>query len=224
MLRTRDPDAVGAGRPARRALVFALGALLCVSGAIAQDAAFWQGQPYRGDEPLPAALATDAEAPLALWSLRITGSTVRPRDSGPTQSATGQGGCIYLTGGSSAVWWNTPVYLPQGANVGSLRVFYNDAGAGNVQGYFTVYDLYGAIFAEWGVSSSGTPGQGFLDTAAINHVVNYNSYSYVINARMTTADPAVQFCGVRIFFEPPAEIFIDGFETGNTSRWSAVIP
>ncbi|KAB2963098.1 MAG: hypothetical protein F9K16_07420 [Thermoanaerobaculia bacterium] len=178
-----------------------LAATLTAPALWAQEGTAPAGTPDSAAAPPELEPAVDPDAPLVQRSLRIAGTPFKPRTSGPTQSATSGGGCYYLTGGSAAIWWNTPVYLPDGATAQYLRIYYNDTGAGDVWGYFTVYDLYGSVVQEWGISSSGTPGQGYVDTVLMNHVVDYNSYSYVVNVRLTTSDAAVQFCGVRIFYD-----------------------
>jgi hypothetical protein len=178
--------------------------LLCAglgaTGVLAQDG-LAQGQPYVGPEPLPAALAAEAgEGVLAVWDLRIVGSALKPRQSGVTWATNGSGGCVYATASPSTVW-NTPLYLPQGAQVTTLRSFYDDTSASNFQTWFTIYDLYGAIVDEFSAPSVGATGQDFNDSLPINHVINYSLYSYAINYRPVATGSTLQFCGVRIFYE-----------------------
>jgi len=196
--------------------------LLFVSGAFAQGVP-WQGEPFRGDEPLPAALA-GPDAPAAVWYNRIVGSTLRPRQNDVTHATSSSGGCVYVTAGNASTVWNAPLVIPDGSTIQLLRIYVNDTSASNLTAWFTVYDLFGAIVQEWSVSSSGTPGETFFDSAAINHVIDYSTYSYVVNMRPVGTGSTLQFCGARVFFAPPPGIFSDGFETGNTNRWSSTVP
>ena len=176
----------------------------------------------------PAALrapeSQPADAPLAQAWWRVVGSTLKPRQNDVSYATNGSGGCIYVTAGNASTVWNTPLWIPNGATVQYLRIYVNDTSASDLWGWFTIYDLFGAIVQEWGISSSGTPGETWFDTAAINHVIDYSTYSYVVNMRPVGTGSTLQFCGARVFFTPPTVIFIDGFETGNTSRWSAAVP
>jgi hypothetical protein len=144
--------------------------------------------------------------PDPLPDLRIVGSALRPRKSGISYSVAGDGGCIYVTAGDTWTVWNTPVYLPQGAEVQKMRMYYNDTSASNCVGWFIVYDLYGDIVDYWYVQSSGTGGKNFNTTAAINHTINYNLYSYVVGWRPMDTGSDMQLCGFRIFYNPPTEI------------------
>ncbi|HRQ63583.1 MAG TPA: hypothetical protein PKZ76_01735 [Xanthomonadaceae bacterium] len=133
-------------------------------------------------------------------NLRIVGSTLRPRTSTDLHTASSSGGCIYNSGGSASGVFNTPVYLPQGARVDVLRMYYNDTSASNSTGWFTIYDLYGTVVTEFPVSSTGNFGNSFNDSAAIDHVVDYNLYSYLLNWRPNVAGAQMQLCGFRIFY------------------------
>jgi hypothetical protein len=166
------------------------------------------GTPIESLSPpdLPPSVASQDEvaAPLASYSyLRVTGSALRPRGSDVEWRPGGAGGCIYALSGSTIQWWNTPVYLPQGATVKYLRMYYNDTSSSNCQGYFTAYDLYGDIEDEWGISSSGNSGENFRDTSEFTHTVDYSSYSYVINWRPNDTGNDMQLCGFRVFYYPP---------------------
>jgi len=146
-----------------------------------------------------------AEATLnatAIADLRVTGSAFRPRNSETTYAAGADGGCMYATANPSNVW-STPLYLPQGSTVKAVRMYYDDTSATDSRGWFTVYDLYGNRFQEWDVDSGGNSGNGFNDSAAIDHVIDYFSYSYALNWRPNYPGTDMQLCGFRIFYEPP---------------------
>ena len=91
--------------------------------------------------------------------------------------------------------------IPDGANVQYLRIYVNDTNAANIQGWFSIYDLYGALVQEFPVASAGTPGEAYYDTALINHVIDYSLYSYVVNMRPGAIGSTLQFCGARIFYD-----------------------
>jgi hypothetical protein len=135
-------------------------------------------------------------------SQRIAGSAFRPRDSVVDFDVNTTGGCIYAENNAFDVF-NTPIWLPQGATVNQLRMYYRDTSDSNSTAWFTVYDLYGEIVDEWSVSSSGNFGNGFNDSPVIDHTIDYNSYSYLINWRPVVAGTTMQLCGFRIFYEPP---------------------
>ena len=113
------------------------------------------------------------------------------------------GGCIYAASGSTSATFNVPVYLPQGSEVNHLRFYYSDTAATNSMAWFTVYDLYGQIHAEWPVASTGDAGTSHATTEEFTHMVNYDSFSYVINWRPNELGSDMQVCGFRIYYIPP---------------------
>lgn len=141
----------------------------------------------------------------ALANLRITGTALKPRNSNATYVPTGGGGCFYSTA-SSYTAFNIGVFLPQGSWVDTLRMYYYDTDGSDSTAWFTVYDLYGNIVQEWGVSSSGDYGNGFNDTALISHTIDYSTYSYAINWRPYVLGATMQNCGFRLFYEPPSRV------------------
>lgn len=159
--------------------------------------------------PVPDQFASNTDIPpsvpegLNLSSIRIAGSTLRPRESDVDYSVGDGGGCVYAGAGSSETIWNTPIWLPPGARVHSVRLYYYDASAANAIGWFTIYDLYGNIVDEWSVSSVGSSGNGFQDTVVIDHNIDYSVYSYAVNWRPEVIGEAMQLCGFRIFYDPP---------------------
>lgn len=133
--------------------------------------------------------------------LRVTGSVFKPWDSSVGWAIGAQGGSIYATSGSSWVVWNSPLYLPQGAVVQFVRMYYYDISGSNCWGWFTIYDLYGDIVQEWGVSSSGT-GNSYDDTSNINHTIDYSKYSYVLNWRPNHIGSAMMLNGFLVYYYP----------------------
>jgi hypothetical protein len=139
----------------------------------------------------------------SLISWRMSGSALRPRENDVSYSVSGSGGCSYVTSGDAFTVWNTSVDLPQGATIDTLRMYFYDTSGSNSSAWFTIYDLYGNIVQEWSVSTSGSGGNSFNDSAQINHTIDYSVYSYLINWRPAVTGNTMQLCGFRIFYEPP---------------------
>jgi hypothetical protein len=138
-----------------------------------------------------------------LISWRLTGSALKPRANDVSYTTNANGSCAYVTAGNDDTVWNTPVHLPNGSEVDTLRMYYYDTSASNSTGWFTIYDLYGAIVDEWNVSSSGNSGNSFNDSEPINHTIDYSLYNYVINWRPIVSGSTMQLCGFRVFYTPP---------------------
>lgn len=145
--------------------------------------------------------ALSATADITSW--RVIGSALRPRESDVSFSINSSGSCSYVTGGDASTVWNVTPILPQGAVVDTLRMYYDDTSGSNSSAWFTIYDLYGDIVDEWNVSSSGSSGNGFNDSATIEHTIDYSTYAYLINWRPGTTGATMQLCGFRVFYEPP---------------------
>lgn len=145
--------------------------------------------------------APDAVQEIISW--RATGTSLKPREHDVSPGVSGSGGCAYASSGDAFTVWNLSPMLPQGAVVETLRMYYNDTSASNSSAWFTVYDLYGSIVEEWSVSSAGSAGNGFNDSAAIDHTVDYSTYSYLLNWRPVVTGSTMQLCGFRIFYTPP---------------------
>jgi hypothetical protein len=147
--------------------------------------------------------ASTPDALLQLISYRVTGSALRPRENDVSYTVASDGGCIYVSAGDANTVWNTPVTLPQGSHIDTLRMYYDDTSASNSSAWFSVYDLYGSIVNEWSVSSSGNSGNSFNDSSLISHTIDYSVYSYLLNWRPIVSGSGFQLCGFRIFYEPP---------------------
>ena len=202
-------------------LVFAITGL--VSPTMAQDERSYVGTADTGSDTEGVAAAGEIEediapnAPLPTRYLRVTGSVFKPWDSSVGWAIGAQGGSIYATSGSSSVVWNSPLYLPQGTRIQKVRMYYYDnSAANNCSGWFTIYDLYGDVVDEWWVSSSGTPGDDFDDTDAINHTIDYGSYSYVLNWRPNHLGSAMRLNGFRVFYYPSGTRYGSSLILSNT--------
>lgn len=137
-------------------------------------------------------------------SLRITGSALRPRTSNVEWTSVITGGCIYASLDNASTVFNTPVYLPQGATVKFLRMYFHDTNASaNAFAWFTAYDIYGDIAAEWSVSSTGSAGNGYVTSSEFTHTVNYENYSYLVNWLPNDLGSDMQLCGFRIYYQTP---------------------
>ena len=188
-------------------------------GAIAQDTAeLWRSsaQPPPGtpaevlsapeQSGLPASRPDEAlqssEESATVISHRVAGSALRPRESVVNFNINTSGGCIYAQDNPNSVF-NTSIWLPQGTEVSSVRIYYNDTSSSNSSAWFTVYDMFGTIVEEWVVSSTGDTGNGFSDSVSFLHTVDYATYSYLLNWRPVVAGTAMQLCGFHIFHKPP---------------------
>lgn len=142
-------------------------------------------------------------APEALVDFRIAGSALRPRRNDVSYAAASGGGCLYATAGNHLTIFNAPLSLPRGSTVLAMRMYFDDTSSSDSRGWFSIYDLYGNIVQEWAVDSVGISGNGFNDTDAINHTIDYLSYSYLVNWLPNDLNSDTQLCGFRIFYEPP---------------------
>lgn len=154
----------------------------------------------------PTERAPGGETAVAPWdtTLRVPGSVLRPRQNDVSYSSDAEGGALYATSGNASTVFNTPVYLPQGATVEWVRLYYydNDPADGSY-GWFTVYDLYGALVTEWAVQSVDG-GYGYRDVLVDPpHTIDYNSYSYVLNWRPNVLGVNMQLCGFRLYYTAP---------------------
>ncbi len=136
--------------------------------------------------------------------LRVAGATLKPRQS-DVEWDCGTGGMVYASSGDYTTVFNVPLYLPQGATVEYLRMYYYDTNSSeNCIGWFTVYDLFGSVVEEFHVYSSGDSGNNFTTTSEFSHTIDYSQYSYVLNWRPNELGSDMQLCGFRIFYEAPS--------------------
>ena len=164
-----------------------------------------EDSPCPGSSPAPSPVEEEVTAPAqTLASLRVLGSVLRPRDSDVEWHNAGSGGCIYAVSGDDWVVWNTPIYLPQGATVRRVRMYWFDENVPvDCMGWFTVYDYLGVPVTEWSISSEGKSGFDYSSTPDFSHTIDYDLYSYVLNWRPCALGQDIQLCGFRIYYEPP---------------------
>lgn len=158
--------------------------------------------PFR-DEEEP--VGPNAPVPEYNTSWRVLGSALKPRESDVEYRTNFSGGCAYVTSGDYLTVWNTPLWLPPGAQVERVRMYFvdNDATSDTI-GWFSKYDLYGNLVNEWPVGSSGSPGQGYA-TVQISptEVIDYDTYSYALNWRPCATGNTIQLCGFRTYYTAP---------------------
>jgi len=155
--------------------------------------------PDVGHVPEPEVVAAEAY-------LRVSGSALKPRDSDAEWASGGAGGCVYVSGGNNLAVFNAPLYLPAGTTVTKLRMYVNDTSVANCIGWFTAYDWSGQIAYEWAVESNTDAGLAWTDVDIPGHVIDYDSYSYVVNWRPYETGAGMQLCGFRIYYNPPGGV------------------
>ena len=137
-------------------------------------------------------------------SLRVSGSTLKPRRNDVSYIATSGGGCVFVNSGSTSTVWNLSLALPEGAEVQYLRMYFYDEDDGiDMRGYFTKYDLYGSIISEWAVDSTTTGNDYNTVEISPTEIIDYSAYSYVLNWRPYGTGSNLQLCGLRIFYYYP---------------------
>lgn len=193
------------------ALAISLVSVLLVFGSVlAQNGSTPNGTvPSSADGPVMPAGSRVAErepdAPNYNSSLRFVGSTLRPRRNDVSYATNSNGSCVYATGGDPNTVWNLPLALPEGSKVERLRMYYYDKSASQTTyGWFSKYDLYGTLVAEWGVTSLYSGGNSYDDVViSPTETIDYSAYSYVLNWRPGTVTNTLQLCGFRLFYTAP---------------------
>jgi hypothetical protein len=156
-----------------------------------------------GTVAVPKPAAAKEAAPAGATSLRISGAAFRPR-TGNVDFTYFLAGSMYATN-NPMEWWTAPVYLPQGAVVSSVRMFYYDGNAAyDCNGIFGVYEFANEnVFLNPMWSSSGSAGLGYADSAAIDHTVDNTKYAYLLQWQPNVADSTMRLQGFQIFFTAP---------------------
>jgi len=149
-------------------------------------------------------------------SLRIPAAALKPRRSDVEWQAGGEGGCVYATSGDQWTWWAAPLYLPHGSILRYFRMYYNDQNTeADCAAFLTVYDLYGRIVTEWGINSTST-GQTYATTAELDHIIDYDYYSYVIHWRPNVIGDTMQVCGFKVYYHTTwGVLFMPNVMNGN---------
>lgn len=154
--------------------------------------------------PKPPAVKEAAPDGAGSASLRIPGGAFNPRSS-DIRFSSAPGGGVYVWDWASVDKLAAPVYLPQGAVVTSVRMYYNDTNVTyDITLAFNVYDFATQTSPySWTCSSSGAAGLGYADTAAINHTIDFSKYGYLLEWLPSIRASNLQLVGVQIFYTPP---------------------
>lgn len=200
--------------PRKQALAGCLIALISVCACVPAIAApgdtlAFPGSPETTSSP-------DQPAGTAFEYLRIAGSTFHPLANTTTYSYPGNG-CIAKTGGAENRFVHK-VILPDGVVVHYLRLYYFNASANNILGFFTTYDAAGN-FNERATVSSAEGASGYSSVLSTDMDYTVDHYTGAINIVVNLGsqnDDTLRFCGVRIAYGPPVvdRIFANGFDPG----------
>jgi hypothetical protein len=133
----------------------------------------------------------------------IPGSALTPVDSATTLAYDSMG-CVHATAGAGYLL-NAPLEIPNGSRIVLLRLYYDDTSASDdVNGWITRYNEAGTSFEDLvSVTSTGSAGHG-SNYGDLDHIVDTYGWSYVLNARLNVASSALQVCGLRVMYYPPA--------------------
>ena len=171
----------------------------------------------------PESEATEGPVELVVThQMRVSGSVLRPMASDATYSPSLSGGCVYATA-SPNTFFNTFLQLPDGATLTRARFYFNDTSTSDSFVLLSEFDYQGSVVTEWRLDSWGNTGSGYDTYDDINHTIDMANYSYVLRWRPVVTGSVMQACGLRLWFHLP-EIFEDGFESGDTTQWSATGP
>jgi hypothetical protein len=160
------------------------------------------------------------EATIILKFQRTAATTYSPYDSS-TAWVYGGSGCRSRISGSP--WHDIDVHIPNGVNLDFLRVYFNATDATNdARATLFSFDAAGGSTSIATVSSSGTPGFSSAGTS-FSHIVDNIGESLAVRLIFESATTsALEICGVRLRYSIPA-LFVDGFESGDTTAWSSTV-
>ncbi len=95
------------------------------------------------------------------------------------------------------------IHLPEGAEINYLRLYYYDADTThNSIAWITVYNGSGNTTDLLSVLSDGSSGYGQALSAYINHIVDNEAYTYVLNWRPEIMSPKMRLMGMRVAYVP----------------------
>ena len=153
--------------------------------------------------PKAPAVKEAAPAGAGSASLRIPAIAFRPINSS-TNTEYYTWGSMYASSNATG-YWDAPVYLPQGAVVTSVRMYYYNTNATTtcyaLFGYFDFATERGSFPGNW--SSTGSSGLGYNDSAPINHTIDNTKYGYMVGWSPHVADSTMRLEGFQIFYTPP---------------------
>jgi len=109
---------------------------------------------------------------------------------------------MYATSNPTVIW-SAPVYLPQGAVITSVRMFYIDNNqTENCVGAFIFRDLI-ITPTTYANSSSGSSSSVAYVDINVPHTVDSSKYAYTLAWVPTVADTSMVLIGFQIFYTPP---------------------
>ena len=165
-------------------------------------------------EPMTRVPAQPDETAGSFSYLSIAGATFHPLDSSTTYSYPGSG-CISKTAGADPRFTHR-VVLPDGVVVRYLRLYYYDDATSTVTAFFTTYDAAGNYVEHTNVDSTNAAGGYSTELSPLfSYEVDRPASAINVVANLGSENSStLQFCGVRIAYEPPIIdlIFANGFE------------
>ena len=172
--------------------------------------------PAEDPQPFP----EEARLPAVTQYRHVAGSAFVPlyADAGVTY---GTKGCTYMTN-ATHLFMNYSLDLPADSTVTYLRLYFNDTAATDGTLHLARYDDGAAYEYLATVTTWGSGGLGNTSVSGLNIQVDYVNYNYVLLWLPGVSGNTMQLCGFRVNYLKP--LFVDGFETGSTLRWSAVMP
>jgi hypothetical protein len=148
---------------------------------------------------------------VALAYYRVAGAAFTPRYNTTAYSYgqnPGAGGICVTAAPSGDGVLHTPVYLPQGAVVNGLRMyFYRLDTSTSCTGWFTVYNRQtGAILQEFSVIPGTYTGYNYNDASPFSLTIDNSQYTYMLNWRpdSTSYSANMTLVSFLLFNYPPA--------------------
>ena len=134
----------------------------------------------------------------------VPGSALRPRNSSAEwKPDSSSGGCLYQDSGSQYNIYNIHLDIPSGARIDYLRIYYYDTNSEDSVAWLTRYDGEGNMEDISDVESGGSNGFGTKLSEYSGHIVNNQSYSYVLNWRPYVNGVTMKLCGLRVAYRLP---------------------
>ncbi len=140
-------------------------------------------------------------APAGSEVLKIVGTAFRPVVSGIGFNSTPP--AIWAVNGTG--YFEAPVYLPQGAIVTSLRMYYfNGTSIDTCFGSLMFYDITNHSGSSVGeIGSLANCGYYYSDSDAFSHTIDYTKYAYALRWYPMLASDLLQLLGFQITYTPP---------------------
>lgn len=108
---------------------------------------------------------------------------------------------------TSSDLFSLQIHLPEGAEIYYLRLYFYDADINyNSVAFITIYDGSGNTIDLLNVDSDGSSGYGQALSAQINHIVDNEAYTYVLNWRPTIMSPKMRLMGMRVTYLPSGSV------------------